>query len=187
MSDECTHPLTISMIVAHDLNRGIGFKNGLPWKIPGDLAYFKEMTGGCPLVMGSNTAYSLGRVLPGRPCHVVSSKPCHDLIAQGFVIHSSLEEALEVAGDEARKMTLDGAVFVIGGAKVYEQALPFVHRLYVTEVNTVAEVDTYFPPYKDLPFVISHTGNQQPASMSHPSWRTLIYTRTSGEDQGVEP
>lgn len=126
----------ISSIVAVDNNFAIGKANGMPWHLPADFAHFKDVTYGHPVIMGYNTFRSIGRPLPGRTNIVLTNG---EAIDRCEVAHS-VEEALEKA------RTVDSEIFVIGGASVYEQTLPFVDRLIVTKVRTEVEgADTYFP------------------------------------------
>lgn len=132
-----------ALIVAMSRNRVIGRNNKLPWYLPGDLRYFKQVTMGKPVIMGRNTWTSIGRPLPGRMNLVISRDPAWQAPA-GVVAAASLEEALSRAEAQA---LLDGAeeVMVIGGAQVYTQALPQVERMYVTLVHADVEGDAFFP------------------------------------------
>jgi dihydrofolate reductase len=124
------------MIVAVDNNFAIGKGNAMPWHLPADFAHFKETTLGHPVIVGYNTFLSIGRPLPGRTNVVLTEKEEID----GCVVAHSLEEAFKLAQKE------DDDVYVIGGASVYEQALPFADRLVVTKVRTeVHGADAFFP------------------------------------------
>jgi dihydrofolate reductase len=134
MPPEPAPPLTL--IVARARNGVIGRAGQMPWRLPEDLAYFRRTTMGYPIVMGRRTWESLGRPLPGRRNIVVSRDA--GLAAPGAEVVPSLEEALRRVQDAPQ-------VFVIGGAKLYEQALPLARRLLVTEIDADFEGDTYFP------------------------------------------
>jgi dihydrofolate reductase len=126
----------ISIIAAVDINNAIGKANAMPWHLPADFAYFKKTTEGYPIVMGSKTHESIGRVLPGRINVVLTEKES----IPGVEVAHSLEEAFEIAHKENEN------VFVIGGASVYAQSLPFADRLHLTYVDTEVEgADAYFP------------------------------------------
>jgi len=133
---------TLAMIVAMARNRAIGVENTLPWRISGDLQFFKRTTLGKPVVMGRKTFESIGRPLPGRRNIVITRNP--DWRAEGVTAVSSLETALEVATGVAAE---EGAqeVMVIGGAEIYRQAMPLAERLYVTEVDAEVTGDAFFP------------------------------------------
>lgn len=116
---------------------GIGKDNKLPWYLPNDLNYFKEKTEFKAMIMGRKTFESLPKVLENRIHYVLSSKELktdNPLVFRG----SSISEVLHY------RHSLE-EVFVIGGANIYEQFLPFVDRLYITRVHDIFEVDTTFP------------------------------------------
>lgn len=132
----------LAMIVAMARNRAIGRENTLPWRISGDLQFFKRTTLGKPVVMGRKTFESIGRPLPGRQNIVITRNP--DWCVDGVTVVSSLEQALAIAADTAVRDGVD-EVMVIGGAEIYRQAIPLAQRLYVTEVDTEVEGDAFFP------------------------------------------
>ena len=119
-------------------NRVIGRDNRLPWRLPADLAYFKQVTLGHPVIMGRRTWESIGRPLPGRQNIVVSRNP--DYQAPAATVVGSLEAAFEVAG------TADEAC-VIGGTSLFAEALPTADRIHLTEVEAEVPGDTFFPPF----------------------------------------
>lgn len=126
----------VSLIAAVAGNGVIGSDNAMPWHLPEDFAYFKRTTMGHPLVMGRRTFDSIGRVLPGRRSIVITRRP--DWAHASVEVAHSLEEALALAGPADE-------VFVVGGGQVYEQAMPYAHRLLVTEVDAEPEGDVRFP------------------------------------------
>ena len=131
----------ISLIVAHDPNRVIGFENKMPWHIPGDLAYFKKMTMDKAMVMGRKTYESIGRVLPGRKNIIVTRNL--DYQVEGAEIETDLVKAIEIASAHHEE------VMVIGGEQIFRAILPKADRLYITFIQQSFEGDTYFPPYGD--------------------------------------
>lgn len=127
----------ISIIVAIASNNAIGKDNQLLWHIPADMKYFKKITTGHTVIMGKNTFLSLpGGPLVNRRNIVISDDP--DDHFKGCVTVNSINEAIELCDEEIE-------CFVIGGASVYRQFLPFATRLYVTKVNKSFEADTFFP------------------------------------------
>ncbi len=134
--------IRLAMMAAKASNNVIGRDNKLPWYLPNDLKYFKQVTLGKPIVMGRNTWESLKRPLPGRTNIVISRQP--DYVAEGAKVVATLDEALELAGHVAH---IDGQdeLVVIGGAQIYALALPRAERLYLTEVHAEVPGDTYFP------------------------------------------
>lgn len=131
----------ISLIVAHDPNRVIGFENKMPWHIPGDLAYFKKTTMDKAIVMGRKTFESIGRVLPGRKNIIVSRNP--DYKIEGAEVVTDLVKAIAIASAHHEE------VMVIGGEQIFRAVLPKAERLYITFIQQSFEGDTYFPPYGD--------------------------------------
>lgn len=126
----------ISIIVACDENNLIGDDNKLPWHLPADLKYFKQVTLGKPIIMGRNTYESIGKPLPGRTNIIVTRQIDYP---QGdyFVAHD-VDQALDAAGDVDE-------VMIIGGAKIYTEFLPMANTLYMTKVKAEFSGDTHFP------------------------------------------
>src|SRR5450830_2086628 len=103
----------LTIIVATDQQGGIGINNTLPWKLPEDLAHFKRLTTGHPILMGRKTFDSIGRALPNRRNIVITRNA--DWRHDGVDAVNSLEAAVALAGQEA--------AFIIGGAEIYSQAM----------------------------------------------------------------
>ena len=120
-------------------HRAIGYQNRLLYAIPSDMTRFRELTTGHTIIMGRKTFESLPNgALPNRRNIVISKT--REQIA-GCEVYTSLEEALE-----ARKEAAEEECFIIGGASIYEQALPFADKLYLTIVEKEPEhADTFFP------------------------------------------
>jgi dihydrofolate reductase len=121
-----------------DRNRLIGKENRLPWHLPADLAHFKQVTMGKPIIMGRKTYESIGRPLPGRTNIVLSRSA--DFHAEGVVTANTLQQALDIAAAEDE-------VMIIGGSTIYELALPRADRLYLTYVENSFEGDAWFPDF----------------------------------------
>jgi len=119
-------------------NRVIGRNNALPWRLPADLAHFKRVTMGHPVVMGRRTYESIGKALPGRKNIVVTRN--RDFRAPGCTVVASLDEAWEAAGDADE-------VCVIGGTTLFEETLPLADAIHLTEVEADVEGDTFFPEF----------------------------------------
>jgi dihydrofolate reductase len=126
----------VTLIAAVGRNGVIGADNGMPWHIPEDFAYFKRTTLGHPIVMGRKTFDSIGRVLPGRRTIVVTRQ--RDWSHAGVETAHSLSEALSLAGPADE-------VFICGGGEIYAEAMPWAHRLLITEVDQSPEGDVRFP------------------------------------------
>jgi dihydrofolate reductase len=130
--------LNINIIVAIDLHNAIGKNNQLLWHLPADLKNFKALTTNKTVIMGRKTYDSIGKPLPNRTNIVITSQL--NLIKEGVVVVNSLEQALEFAYKE------NNDIFVIGGAMIYEMALPFCNKLFITKVQTLKkDADTFFP------------------------------------------
>lgn len=125
-------------LVAVDKNWGIGKSNKMPWNIPGELVFFKEVTYGGIVVMGRKTLESLpnGKPLKGRRNIVLSKNP--DFTVKGVEVVSSPEELLKLIHNEN-----EDKVFLIGGASIYHLLLPYCKKAYITKVEGEFEVDTY--------------------------------------------
>ena len=125
----------LTIIVASDKEGGIGIDNTLPWRLPEDLAHFKRLTTGHPIIMGRKTFDSIGRPLPNRRNIVLTRQP--DWQHAGVEAVSSLDAACALIGA--------ATAFVIGGAEIYAQALPRCHQLIVTEIDHNFKCDAVFP------------------------------------------
>ncbi|MGB2248258.1 MAG: dihydrofolate reductase [Alcanivorax sediminis] len=136
--------IRLSMMVAKASNNVIGRDNKLPWYLPNDLKYFKQVTFGKPVIMGRKTWESLKGPLPGRTNIVITRQA--DYAAEGAKVVSTLEEAVEMAENVAFIDGQEEAV-IMGGAEIYKLALPQANRLYLTEVHAEVDGDTFFPEY----------------------------------------
>lgn len=125
----------VALIAAISENGVIGDSGAMPWHIPADLKHFREITWGKPIIMGSRTFESIGKPLPGRTNIILTRQRLS--IPNVQVVHS-FREALVLASDSSE-------MIVIGGATVYEQALPIADRLYITRIHATFEGDRYFP------------------------------------------
>ena len=133
--------MTINIIAAVAKNRAIGFQNKLIYWLPNDLKRFKALTTGHTIVMGRNTYLSLPKgALPNRR-NVVLSTTVSEL--PGCDVYPTLDAAL-------KSCRPDEDIYIIGGARVYEQAISMADRLCLTEVDDIpAQADAFFPDYSD--------------------------------------
>lgn len=136
-----SHP-PLAAVVAVARNGVIGRAGALPWQMPGDLARFRALTMGKPMIMGRRTFDSIGRALPGRESIVVTRRPLAP--AQAVFPASSPEAALALAKVRAAAMGA-GEISLIGGAALFDALLPRTTRLYLTEVDLEPAGDTFFP------------------------------------------
>jgi dihydrofolate reductase len=138
-------------------NGAIGRNNALLWRLPEDLAHFKALTLGHPVIMGRKTWYSLParfRPLPGRRNIVLSRQA--DLRLDGAEVAASLDAALDACAEAAR-------ICVIGGAQLYAEALPRADRLELTEVDADFDADTFFPAWNRADFTECSRENRSTA------------------------
>jgi len=131
--------MRVSLIAAVAENLVIGDSGKLPWRLPDDLARFKRLTMGHPVVMGRRTFESMGRPLAGRQNIVLTRNA--GLLFPGCQVVTAREEAIAAAAGAEE-------LFVIGGASVYELFLPLASRMYLTHVEGNFPGDTHFPPVR---------------------------------------
>ena len=134
------------LVAAMAENRVIGRDGGMPWRLPADLARFRALTMGKPIIMGRLTHVSLGRVLDGRHNIVLSRQ--HGFRPPGYqgrelTVAHALDEAFDKACEVASSSAME--IAIIGGASVYEQALGSATRLHLTEVHASIDGDVRFP------------------------------------------
>ena len=157
-----------SLVVAMDRNRVIGKDNALPWRLPADMAYFKRVTMGHPVIMGRRTWESIGKPLPGRHNIVVTRNRGYE--APGCTVVGSLDEAWKAAGpaDEA---------CVIGGTSLFAESLPVADRIHLTEVDAEVEGDTWFPPFDRSQWNEREVARQQADERHAHAFRILVLER----------
>lgn len=153
--------MSLALLVAMSRNRVIGRNGRLPWHLSEDLQRFKRLTLGHCVIMGRKTFESIGKPLPGRDNIVVTRNPAY--APTGVTVVHALEAAVAHCGNAEK-------IFVIGGAEIFEQALPLADTLYMTLIEHEIEGDTFFPPV-DLThdFHIIETGALQttPSGLSY--------------------
>lgn len=128
----------LSIVVAKAKNNIIGKDNKIIWNLPEDLKHFKELTTGHTIIMGRKTFESLGGVLPNRKHIIFSQNPDFRVNDENVeVVHSLLQIQDLIEGEEE--------AFVIGGAMIYNFLMPYVKKMYVTEINEEFDGDSFFP------------------------------------------
>lgn len=133
----------ISIVVAMASNRVIGLDNAMPWHLSADLKRFRRLTLGKPILMGRKTRESIGRALPGRLNLVLTQSK--DYVAPGCVVVHDWQEVADLCAGYPELM-------VIGGASVYEAALPWARKIYLTLIHHDYPGDVYFPAYPEEDF-----------------------------------
>jgi dihydrofolate reductase len=161
----------VTIVAAVARNGVIGSRGGIPWKLPGEQARFKTTTMGHVLVMGRRTYESIGRPLPGRTTIVVSRQegwqPAGGL-PEGVLVTTTLPAALDRGSD------LDTQVFVVGGSRVYAEALAHADRLLMTWVDAAPDGDTFFPD-------VDWDEWREVASEPYDGWTLATYLRRHEE------
>ena len=150
----------IGLIVARSKNNVIGKNGEIPWKIKGEQKQFKELTTGNAVIMGRKSYEEIGRPLPNRKNIIVSRTKKFE--GENLVTVESLQEAIAISDNES--------VFIAGGYRLFEEVIPFVDKMYITEVDIVVEEgDVFFPEFDKNEFDISvcETGGEE-----------IKYTRT---------
>ena len=131
---------SLTIVVATDLNNGIGIRNTLPWHLPEDLAHFQRTTSGHAILMGRKTFESIGRPLPNRRNIVITRNTEWQ--------HAGVETAASL--QDAAALAQGAPAFIIGGAQIYAEALPLVDRLIITRINQAFDCDAFFPALDPL-------------------------------------
>ncbi len=160
--------MRLSIIVAMDDNQLIGKDNALPWRLPADLAYFKKTTAGKTVLMGRKTYESIGFPLPNRRNIIVSRNT--NFHAKGCEVINNITAVLELAKD-------DGEVMIMGGASFYEQILPNVNRLYITQIEGEFEGDAHFPEFDRGDFVETFRESHMPDEKNPHTYHFSILDR----------
>lgn len=124
----------ISLIAAIGKNRELGKDNDLLWHLKGDLKYFKEVTTNHTVVMGRKTYESIGKPLPNR---------------ENIVITRSNIDGVKTIKNPEEVLKMDGEVFIIGGASIYEYFIKYASRLYLTLIDDDKDADVYFPYFDE--------------------------------------
>jgi dihydrofolate reductase len=130
--------MILSLLVAAAKNNVIGKDNKLPWHLPNDLKYFKNLTWGMPILMGRKTFDSIGKPLPGRKSIVITRN--ESWAEEGVSVVHSIDEAIAKAESFGVK-----EIFVIGGAEIFRTALLQADRIYLTRIHQNIDGDVFFP------------------------------------------
>jgi dihydrofolate reductase len=140
--------MRISLLLAASENNVIGRDNRLPWHLPNDLTYFKNLTWGLPILMGRKTFDSIGKPLPGRKSIVITR--------DGGWTHKGVE-AVHSMGEAIQKAEEYGAkeIFVIGGAQIFKAALPAAGRIYLTRIHHAFDGDVFFPDITNRDWILA--------------------------------
>ncbi|HBE78159.1 MAG TPA: dihydrofolate reductase [Firmicutes bacterium] len=157
----------IALILAMDRNQVIGKAGRIPWRLPTDLAYFKQLTLGHPVIMGRKTYESIGKPLPGRQNIIMSTNT--DYQVKGCKVLHSITEV--------RRFCDAKDVFVIGGSQIYREFLPIADRLYITLLDEVFTGDSYFPQLDQKQWQLISKSQGQRNEKNPYDYSFLIYGR----------
>ena len=130
-----------SIIACVGKNRELGLNGDLVFHIKEDMKFFKETTMGHPVIMGDRTFFSLPHALPGRTNYVLTHSP--EKLPEDVIPVTDLDDFI------SKNLDTDEEIFVIGGGFVYKEFLPLAKNLYLTEVDTEHEADTFFPKFNE--------------------------------------
>jgi dihydrofolate reductase len=155
----------ITLVVAIDAQRGIGADNKLPWHLPEDLAHFKRVTLGHPVIMGRKTFDSIGRPLPKRRNIVVTRN--RDWRHEGVDSAASLADAIALVGEAPAS--------IIGGAQIFGESMDIADRMIVTHIDGVYRCDTFFPEID--PAVWTVTAREEHRSGDDVAFSFVTYER----------
>jgi dihydrofolate reductase len=164
--------LLITVIAAVARNGVIGHQGRMPWRLPSDLRFFKQVTMGKPMIMGRKTWDSFGgKPLPGRP-HIVLTKD-QAFQADGAMVAHDMESAIATATRLAEEAG-EQEIMVIGGAQIYAAFLPIADRVYLTEIAATPEGDTFFPEFDRTGYLGEELGTQNPEE-GRPAFRVMRF------------
>ena len=130
----------ISIIVAIGENRVIGKDNQLIWHLPADLKRFKQLTMGHAMLMGRKTFESIGKALPGRTTVIITRDKNYFKV--NCLVADSIEHAFELCKN-------DNEIFIIGGAQIFEEAILFADKIYLTQIHQSFDGDVFFPEFEN--------------------------------------
>jgi dihydrofolate reductase len=168
--------LDIIIIAAVAENGVIGRGNALPWRLKSDMAHFRNLTMGKPVVLGRKTYASIGEPLAGRTTIVISRD--ENFSAPGIAVAPNFASALATAhGDALRRNA--AAIIVAGGADIYGQALPLATRLVITEVHKRVDGDARFPAIDAKLWRETARSEQKPGPQDEAGFAFVVYERAS--------
>ena len=168
----------ISIIAAVDEEMGMGKNNQIPWHLSDDLRRFKKITMGHCVIMGRNTYESLPvKPLPGRTNMVLTSQ--RQLSFKGCITADSVQDALDACRDA-------GEIFIIGGARVYEDFLPFADKIYLTRLRGTFGADRFFPAIKASDWMKKESGPWETDSQTGQVYCYEMYCRTKKQPPCVQ-
>jgi dihydrofolate reductase len=169
--------ISLTLVVAAAENGVIGSDGRLPWRLKSEMAHFRTITMGKPVVMGRKTFLSIGQPLKGRTNIVITRDT--DFAAPGILVAPSVPAALTAArGDALRRGA--GEIAVIGGADVYRQTLPLADRIVFTRVHLRPRGDSTFPPIDPKAWTENNRTEHAAGPQDDAPYTVLVFDRAGG-------
>lgn len=159
---------TITLIVAASENNAIGIDNQMPWHLPNDFKYFKRNTVEHSVLMGRKTFEAIGKALPDRRNIVITRNA--NFQGEDIDVANSIQEALLYCRDERE-------VFIIGGANIYQQALPLANKVLLARVHTTIKGDAFFPELPSEEWELVASDSHQADDKHAFAYTFEVYTR----------
>jgi dihydrofolate reductase len=166
--------IRIAMIAGVAQNGVIGNDQTIPWRIPSDMAFFKQTTMGKPIVMGRKQYETVGRPLPGRANIVITRRQGYR--PEGVLVFHDIDAALEKAAEIAAADGVD-EIMIIGGGELYAQLMERADRLYITDIDLAPEGDVRFPAIAPEQWVVVDLPEVTPSPKDEASYRVKVYER----------
>ena len=160
--------MIISMIVAAAENNAIGKNNEMLWRLPNDFKYFKDKTSGHTIIMGRKTYDSMGKALSNRKNIIITRD--QDLKIPDATVTHSIEEALASGTPEEE-------IFIIGGAEIYKQGMPFANRIYLTRVHEHYDADAFFPELDQETWIEVSSERHEPDEKNNVAYTFTVLER----------
>ena len=173
-------PMRITLVAAMSLNRVIGNKGQLPWRLPADLARFKRLTMNHAVIMGRKTFDSIRKPLPGRSNIVITRQ--RDWRSPSVTVAHDLDEAKSQAKELDARTHHQGEIMILGGAEIYRQSMPLAHRIHLTVVELECEGDAHFPDIDPSQWKLLHdephpADDRNPYVMQFQEWERISAVR----------
>ncbi len=163
----------VTILLARARNGVIGLNNRMPWNIPEELQHFKRTTMGHAVIMGRKTFESIGRPLPGRRMIVVTRQS--NWRAHGCETASSLQQAISMAGENQE-------VFIVGGAEIHRQALPFATRAIITDIDLEPQGDAWIDELSPVQWQL--LSREHHRSATGIAFDIVVYRRIAPDPKG---
>jgi dihydrofolate reductase len=164
----------IAMIAGVAENGVIGNDQTIPWRVPSDMAFFKQATMGKPIVMGRKQYETVGKPLPGRTNIVITRQQGYQ--PEGVLVFHDIEDALAKAGEIAVADGVD-EVMIIGGGELYAQLMDRADRLYITHIDLAPPGDVRFPAIAPEQWSVVDLPEVTPSPRDEASFRVKVYER----------